>query len=208
MLDIGCGDGAICPPEECDPPASRGGTASCSDACRVAVCGNGIVDRPQEECDDGTSTCRSAGPSNGKECGTCAGKQACDADGGTCGPGNSDTRPGACRTNCKKAFCGDGVVDDGTTTPSSLTVIAHHDEENTTTTTVRGSTTTSRTSRRTRPSTSSALNKPRQFKPKLFPCCSRAGMSWASPKPGQARPRPSRFRPSRKLTPTTGLSRS
>jgi cysteine-rich repeat protein len=29
------------------------------------------------------------------------------------GPENSDTRPGACRSNCRAAYCGDGVIDSG-----------------------------------------------------------------------------------------------
>ncbi|HYV56945.1 MAG TPA: hypothetical protein VE911_05345, partial [Candidatus Nitrosopolaris sp.] len=137
----GCGDGAVCPPEQCDPPASRGGAANCSDACKVAVCGDGIVDRPQEECDNGAAKCV-GGKADGADCGTCAQNQVCEDGGGHCGFGNTEWRPGDCRLNCKLAFCGDGVVDSGTTAHSSFTLAARHDGQDTTTTTVRGTTTT------------------------------------------------------------------
>jgi cysteine-rich repeat protein len=46
-----CGNGALDPDEECDPP----GTASCDDACqRVPICGDSEVDTP-EQCDDGNA---------------------------------------------------------------------------------------------------------------------------------------------------------
>lgn len=49
----GCGDGFVCPPETCDPPVTMSGAANCSSTCTVAVCGDGAVQTPQEECDDG-----------------------------------------------------------------------------------------------------------------------------------------------------------
>jgi len=65
-----------------------------------------------EQCDDGTPLCTSGGPSNGEECGTVAGKAACDTDGGTCPSlSNNNWAADACRTNCLSAFCGDGVAD-------------------------------------------------------------------------------------------------
>lgn len=74
---------------------------SCPDGdrgtCRVAICGDDHVkvdpDNPNwpatEECDDGTMDL--------------------DQDGKV----NSDTAPDACRKDCRKAFCGDGVKDPG-----------------------------------------------------------------------------------------------
>ncbi len=95
-----CGDGytnvAYIPPwaaapESCD---TGGSSQTCDSDCTPPACGddhwNPSFKPPgsswTEECDDG----------NG------------DIDDGIA---NSDTAPNACRTNCRKAFCGDGVVD-------------------------------------------------------------------------------------------------
>jgi len=64
--------------------------------CQLARCGDGILrsvgtpDQPPEECDDGDQN-------TGNE------------------KFNSDTIANACRTNCRKAHCGDGVRDSGET---------------------------------------------------------------------------------------------
>lgn len=47
-----CGNGRIDPGEQCDPPASRGGSLDCNDRCQEAVCGDGVADA-SEECDAG-----------------------------------------------------------------------------------------------------------------------------------------------------------
>jgi len=100
-------------------PAEPGSSAS-SDASSsssrelLPYCGNGSMDA-NEECDDGGSVdgdgCSSAcklEKSAKERCGNGILDiwETCDAGGG-----NSDTAPDACRTTCRLAFCGDGVVD-------------------------------------------------------------------------------------------------
>jgi len=128
----GCGNGVVLLPEWCDDgnmTVDDGCSANCrvepGYACHesqagkstcVVTCGNGRIEPPGEECDDGPSgnsdqtpnacrsTCRRA------HCGDHVLDQgeACD-DGAT----NSDATANACRTTCVAAFCGDGVIDDG-----------------------------------------------------------------------------------------------
>lgn len=129
----GCRNGFKCAAsgEECDD-GNGTDTDACTNACKVNVCGDGIqctdaascgvaAGTVLEECDNGTPKCMSFGASNGKECGTVLGQKRCKADGGVCGAGNKDWKADACRVACKKASCGDGVLDstescdDGTT---------------------------------------------------------------------------------------------
>lgn len=106
--------------EECDD-LNNASNDGCSATCQKEVCGDGITQAKgadglpntadDEECDDGNRT-----PGDG-----CSDK--CKAN--TCGDGtrdygeecddgedNSDTEPGACRTDCMMPKCNDGVVDD------------------------------------------------------------------------------------------------
>jgi len=84
----------------------------CASDCSNETCGDGVMNPGAgEECDNGIALCTSFGASNGTECGTAIGKSRCDADGGICSPGNHDWEAAACRTNCRVAFCGDGVAD-------------------------------------------------------------------------------------------------
>jgi cysteine-rich repeat protein len=64
-----------------------------------------------EECDDGTAICTSLGESNGQECSSKAGAQACAANAGSCSAGNSDVIADTCRSTCRLPWCGDGVAD-------------------------------------------------------------------------------------------------
>ncbi len=120
-----CGDGHANPlfappgtgwPEQCD---AAGDSPSCDADCTEPTCGDGHHNAVAgEECDDG----------NGDNSDLCL-----DGRGGACklafcgdgylrtrgffleqcdhGSANSDTEPGACRTNCKLPSCGDGVTD-------------------------------------------------------------------------------------------------
>ncbi len=78
---------------------------ACRTNCKMAFCGDGVLDtvitadHSKEDCDDGDM----------------------NHDLNHDGKINSDRIPDACRTNCKMAFCGDGVLDTVTT--------ADHDRE-------------------------------------------------------------------------------
>lgn len=91
-----CGDGARGPGEECDDGNTVDGDGctgcmmdrnfSCLETTGVSVC--------RQTCGDGLIH-----EQYGEECDR--------------GEANSDTEPNACRTHCRRAHCGDGVVDDG-----------------------------------------------------------------------------------------------
>src|SRR5262249_20458358 len=52
----GCGNGVLEGGEECDVPASASPPLippGCDSNCALPVCGNGVVDVPEEQCDDG-----------------------------------------------------------------------------------------------------------------------------------------------------------
>ncbi len=125
-----CGNGVIDAGEDCDGAALGGkdcgsaelgfftGTLDCTAACHFDTaactnCGNGALDAG-EDCDDAdpddhndcTNVCRFAGCGDGIVWSAGAGREECDD-----ATANSDTEPGACRTSCKAAFCGDGVRD-------------------------------------------------------------------------------------------------
>jgi cysteine-rich repeat protein len=107
-----CGDGFLDPGEECDDGTRNSDTRrdACRTNCLRAWCGDGVLDAG-ESCDDGnrwdgdgcSAICRvEEGCGNGAiEAG-----EECDD-----GARNSDTRPGACRTDCRLYHCGDGVRD-------------------------------------------------------------------------------------------------
>jgi cysteine-rich repeat protein len=67
------------------------------------------------ETPDEDATAEGAGARCGD--GTIQGGEECDD-----GPLNSDTRPDACRTDCRMFFCGDGVVDTGETCDDGNTI--------------------------------------------------------------------------------------
>lgn len=78
-----CGNGVVEDGEACDD-GNRGNRDSCTNACALARCGDGIVwdhDGGHERCDDGEA--------------------------------NDDDAPTACRTTCVRPVCGDGLFDPG-----------------------------------------------------------------------------------------------
>jgi cysteine-rich repeat protein len=115
-----CGNGTVdgvC--EQCDagPGNSDATPDACRTSCRLPRCGDGVVDAG-EGCDDGNLT----------SCDGCSSTCAAEAPGWLCGDGllspscgeqcddgagNSDVMPDACRSDCRSAACGDGVVDGG-----------------------------------------------------------------------------------------------
>ncbi len=126
----GCSDDAVC--------TNTRGSFLCTcnagfsgDGLRCeAVCGDGLLKRPEEQCEDGNTkggdgcdeTCRIE-PGYACQFDEADGQSTCAL---TCGDGLidpleacdhggelSDTRPDACRTTCQWAHCGDGVIDTG-----------------------------------------------------------------------------------------------
>lgn len=109
-----CGNGIVTAPESCDEGSfnSAAPDASCRLDCRESRCGDGIRDTG-ELCDDGNvrggDGCRA----------DCQGVELCgdgivDRDAGEecdLGDENSDVDVDGCRSDCRAAYCGDGVVD-------------------------------------------------------------------------------------------------
>jgi cysteine-rich repeat protein len=103
-----CGDGTREGIEECDDGNTENNDL-CSSSCKVERCGDGIVQKPREECDDGAQ---------------CADGTACSVSVEFC-PSGSYCRPRSgdgCDQDCKyEHVCGDGIVvppeqcDDGNT---------------------------------------------------------------------------------------------
>jgi fibro-slime domain-containing protein len=80
-----CGDGIIAGNEQCDNGTNNGAYGTCNPNCtRAAYCGDGVVQNPPEQCDDGVNLTTYGGLNK------------------VCGPG------------CTWApYCGDGVVSNG-----------------------------------------------------------------------------------------------
>ncbi len=133
-----CNDGIIASDEMCDDNNIEEGDG-CNNACQVeqgfvcqnepsecnSTCGDNTT-ASDESCDDGNLELDDGCDANCQvEAGfTCEGSPSqCNS---VCGDGalriqeeecddgrnNSDTIPNACRTSCKNAYCGDGVIDD------------------------------------------------------------------------------------------------
>ena len=137
-----CGDGQLQGREECDDgndvtetcAYGQGPCEVCDAACRrvpgaTSACGDGRIDATHETCDDGNAVTEEC--PYGERCSICdatctardvprrfCGDGVVDADAGEgCddGPANDDAAPGACRSDCRPARCGDGVIDPGET---------------------------------------------------------------------------------------------
>lgn len=91
-----CGDGARTVTESCDD-----GNTTDGDGCSA-------------ECDTEDGFVCWESPDGLSECANTCGNGLIDR-GETCDDGedNSDTQPGACRTNCQTPMCGDGILDEG-----------------------------------------------------------------------------------------------
>lgn len=105
-----CGDDFVGPDEMCDDGAANSDEKSCTSACLMATCGDGLLWTDVEECDDGvannnegqcTSTCKFA---------TCG--DGFVQDGEECDDGN-DSDSDDCTSDCKMAVCGDGWIQSG-----------------------------------------------------------------------------------------------
>ncbi len=101
-----CGDGIVAGLEECDD-ANGSDTDDCTSACKLARCGDGIVQDGKDQCDDGNSE-------DGDDCTNKCTKAVC-GDGVVhkgvegCDDGNK-TETDTCLSSCVSATCGDGVV--------------------------------------------------------------------------------------------------
>ncbi len=108
-----CGDGVVDVGlgELCDDGAALP-TETCNTSCLVIFCGNGLVEG-DEACDDGNVVAGdgcSPDCSSNEQCGNGIvdgiNHEECDD-----GAANSDSAVDACRTDCRMAHCGDGVLD-------------------------------------------------------------------------------------------------
>jgi cysteine-rich repeat protein len=111
-----CGDSVSDSGESCDDGSANSLLGPCLPNCSLADCGDGVFQPSlNEECDDanqidgdGCSSLCQIEPPPGCGDGAVVSPEECD-DGNL----NSDTTPGACRSNCLQPRCGDGVTDQG-----------------------------------------------------------------------------------------------
>ncbi|MCA9516237.1 MAG: hypothetical protein KC635_14940, partial [Myxococcales bacterium] len=114
-----CGNGAVEIREVCDNGENTGGYGDCLPDCSGygPSCGDGYVDEGHESCDDGAlngqpnfcdATC--SGPT-APECGNGTVEAGEECDLGTGEGGNSNAPDAACRLDCHRQRCGDGVTD-------------------------------------------------------------------------------------------------
>ena len=103
-----CGDGAIGPGEQCDPPHQGPDGPQCGSNCQLLTCGNGVID-PGEQCDPPRSTGNVPLCSQSCQIPTC-GNGAIDP-GETCDPPNTSV----CNSQCQSIpiVCGNGIVQPG-----------------------------------------------------------------------------------------------
>ncbi len=103
-----CGDRILQSGEACDDGNDVADDA-CSNDCTVPGCGDGIVQAPDEECDDGAVTADCTAACRHPKCGDGfrQGLEECD-DGNAV---NDDT----CTADCVRAACGDGLLSAGET---------------------------------------------------------------------------------------------
>jgi hypothetical protein len=112
-----CGDATIDPGESCDTQSNLGScTEGCSYQCTCAVCGDGVVQNPVEECDNsacyGGLQCAPPGAPNQCLCPVCG--DGVIAQGEQCEPTDDSACPGLCQSDtCLCAVCGNGIQESG-----------------------------------------------------------------------------------------------
>jgi cysteine-rich repeat protein len=104
-----CGNGIIEGNEQCDD-GNMDNTDTCTDACKLFVCGDGFTQPGNnEECDDGNQD-------NSDACTVDCQKARCGdgylQPGEECDDQNNNDLD-ACNNSCKKTFCGDGILQAG-----------------------------------------------------------------------------------------------
>lgn len=105
-----CGDGALDPSEDCDLGPANSDNASCTSQCKLAECGDGLVELGAEDCDDAGESSRCNADCTAAECGdgtsNMAAGEECDGnvDNSTCDE---------CVLTCDDGFadCGGGPED-------------------------------------------------------------------------------------------------
>jgi fibro-slime domain-containing protein len=110
-----CGDGIVVPGEDCDDGTAQntGAYGKCTATCqRGTYCGDGIVQSPQEECDDGLNTSTYGGCAPGcKLAARCGDGHVDGAFGELCDDGLLTGLYGRCAPACVWGQrCGDGIV--------------------------------------------------------------------------------------------------
>ena len=104
-----CGDGEVMGTEECDD-RNRDDGDQCTNSCRRARCGDGVMHLGVEQCDDGNDN-------NGDGCTNACTKAVCgdaivQVGVEECDDGNQDDTDG-CTNACKLPICGDNIVREG-----------------------------------------------------------------------------------------------
>ena len=110
-----CGNGQVEDGEECDDGEANSDQGACTAACKIAVCGDGLVRRDItdpaqvgfEECDDG-NVVDEDGCLNDCHKNVC-GDGIAGGPGEACDDGDADDTD-TCTTRCKLASCGDGFL--------------------------------------------------------------------------------------------------
>lgn len=107
-----CGDGVSqsVNGEQCED-GNTIDTDACTNTCKIAKCGDGIVQAGFEVCDDGNNVDDDACPNSCKSP-TCGDKIVQKGNGETCDDGNADNAD-ACLNSCIAAKFGDGIVQIG-----------------------------------------------------------------------------------------------
>jgi fibro-slime domain-containing protein len=109
-----CGDGVVTPDEECDNGAMNSDTAynGCTTTCtRGPSCGDGNVDAPNEQCDDGVNLSTYGGCAPGCVNGPSCGDGIVQPEHEECDDGVFAAMYGGCAPGCKLGpRCGDQVV--------------------------------------------------------------------------------------------------
>jgi cysteine-rich repeat protein len=108
-----CGDGYVCPPEQCEPgqPCADGGECQEDCTCHTPVCGDNLLDAG-EQCDDGnTVACDGCSPTCQLE--SCGDGTVCLPE--ACEPGDVCADGQACQADCScpAPLCGNGSLDPG-----------------------------------------------------------------------------------------------
>jgi len=114
-----CGNGVVEGDEECDAGAANDDAAACTSACKLAICGDNLVQDNLEQCDTGVESATCDDDCTLPECGDGVINEAA---GETCDDGNLDPSDD-CTDQCLLATCGDGILneneecDDGNVDP-------------------------------------------------------------------------------------------
>ncbi len=114
-----CGNGTLDDDEECDDGDENGDDQACTSDCRMAICGDGLIQAGVEDCDTGVE---SANCDEDCTIPACGDGVVNELAGETCDDGNLDPNDD-CTDQCLLATCGDGVVnaneecDDGNLDP-------------------------------------------------------------------------------------------